>query len=570
MATKTTYTGGQSMPALGTPQYNASVSSPISTQSASIAKSISSSNPAASAPQYVNPTTGTISKNLQNFNAGIANGVSGTPTGIDENTAQPSGEIGTGTPAPYSGVSLVDALNQAGQPSDFASRKALATSQGISNYTGTAEQNTSLLNQYKQGLALANQSGVVSPSGQGAGASGVTQFMNASTPEGQYDMSNVNTVLETEPIYAEILDSFAELMSPEKQTQSLVEQYQSLVKTSGLEGINAQLINTQKIIENTESDIRSEITAVSGFSTNSQILAMSSARNKVLIQNYNGLLATRDSIQEQIQTTLQLSQEDRKMANDRIAQQLDLGFKIMDYRDKFVRNSQENYNNIVAQVGYDGLLTATNNDPYYISLVERSLNLAPGGLSQLAQQATLKQQSEARLAERESRLSGGVSSGSSGGGITITDGNIEEQIANLKLSTAQKSDLVDIQTLGTQIADLENLAADGILEGIGGLYTGSAKQFAFKNFSIGSEEGGQVRTIIGNIKGQIAKLRGGTSFTANEEKLLDSYVPGINETTKSVLNKIQSLKSFLQSKQDAIISVGGGISGGSNDPLQVR
>ncbi|TXG77122.1 hypothetical protein E6Q11_03355, partial [Candidatus Dojkabacteria bacterium] len=41
--------------------------------------------------------------------------------------------------------SIVDYLKSTGQASDFASRSKLATSNNISNYTGTAEQNTQLL-----------------------------------------------------------------------------------------------------------------------------------------------------------------------------------------------------------------------------------------------------------------------------------------------------------------------------------------------------------------------------------------------------------------------------------------
>lgn len=46
----------------------------------------------------------------------------------------------------YTGTSIVDYLKSVGQASDYATRKTLATSKGISNYSGTAEQNTQLLN----------------------------------------------------------------------------------------------------------------------------------------------------------------------------------------------------------------------------------------------------------------------------------------------------------------------------------------------------------------------------------------------------------------------------------------
>ena len=46
----------------------------------------------------------------------------------------------------YNGVSIVDGLNSVGYNSSYSSRKELATKLGIANYTGTAEQNTQMLN----------------------------------------------------------------------------------------------------------------------------------------------------------------------------------------------------------------------------------------------------------------------------------------------------------------------------------------------------------------------------------------------------------------------------------------
>lgn len=45
----------------------------------------------------------------------------------------------------YRGNSIVDGLNSVGYDSSFTSRKELATRLGISNYTGTAEQNTKMI-----------------------------------------------------------------------------------------------------------------------------------------------------------------------------------------------------------------------------------------------------------------------------------------------------------------------------------------------------------------------------------------------------------------------------------------
>ena len=54
----------------------------------------------------------------------------------------------------YSGRSLVDGLRSIGANSSFDYRKVLAIKNGISNYTGTYNQNATLLNLLKQGKLI--------------------------------------------------------------------------------------------------------------------------------------------------------------------------------------------------------------------------------------------------------------------------------------------------------------------------------------------------------------------------------------------------------------------------------
>lgn len=54
----------------------------------------------------------------------------------------------------YKGSSIVDALNEIGVDSSYANRKQLAQKNGIANYTGTAAQNTELLNKLKKGILI--------------------------------------------------------------------------------------------------------------------------------------------------------------------------------------------------------------------------------------------------------------------------------------------------------------------------------------------------------------------------------------------------------------------------------
>lgn len=55
----------------------------------------------------------------------------------------------------YKGYSIVDGLNQIGVDSSYGYRSKLAKANGISNYQGTAEQNTKLLDLLKKGKLIA-------------------------------------------------------------------------------------------------------------------------------------------------------------------------------------------------------------------------------------------------------------------------------------------------------------------------------------------------------------------------------------------------------------------------------
>lgn len=67
--------------------------------------------------------------------------------GVSENVSKPSSTSASASASAstYTGNSIVDYLNSLGKASDFATRKQLAALYDIPNYTGTAAQNTKLL-----------------------------------------------------------------------------------------------------------------------------------------------------------------------------------------------------------------------------------------------------------------------------------------------------------------------------------------------------------------------------------------------------------------------------------------
>jgi hypothetical protein len=119
-----------------------------------------------------------------------------------------------------------------------------------------------------------------------------------------------------------------------------------------------------------------------------------------------------------------------------------------------------------------------------------------------------------------------------------------------KLSAGQQQDNENMATVNSLIDEVLNYNSDGLLEGVGGLGQGSVGQFFSNNLGTGSEESRQVRSLVGNIRGTIAKLRGGTSFTASEEALLNQYVPTINESPASIVSKLNGLKKFIALKKE--------------------
>lgn len=124
-------------------------------------------------------------------------------------------------------------------------------------------------------------------------------------------------------------------------------------------------------------------------------------------------------------------------------------------------------------------------------------------------------------------------------------------LQNVKLSTSQQEDIASMTTVKSLIDDVLGNQKNGVLPGIGyklGTLKGIGAQLGF-----GTEDEKSVRANIGNIRGTIAKLRGGTSFTTNEEKLLNTYTPNIDDSSNVAISKLSQLKSFIDKKNRDLI-----------------
>ena len=106
----------------------------------------------------ISKTLQSVNKTLTTFNSSVNNLTSttskkNTSKSTKKSTSKSSSKKVTDTykKASYKGSSIVDGLNSIGVTSSFANRKKIAKANGITNYTGTAKQNTTLLNKLKAG-----------------------------------------------------------------------------------------------------------------------------------------------------------------------------------------------------------------------------------------------------------------------------------------------------------------------------------------------------------------------------------------------------------------------------------
>lgn len=190
-----------------------------------------------------------------------------------------------------------------------------------------------VLSSYQQGHAATKASGINPPQDAGTGMSDATKTAASATtytspPEVQ------DAVAKATQKYT---DDYAKAMSSQDQNKSLVQQYQDLSTQLGIPALNTQLMNMKNVIDGTEDDIRNEVTKAGGFATDSQVLAMTNARNKTMIQNYNNLLQTKSDAMTQLTTLSGLAAQDKQFA----AAQLDRQLNFDQQQITFATNAQK-------------------------------------------------------------------------------------------------------------------------------------------------------------------------------------------------------------------------------------
>ena len=127
----------------------------------------------------------------------------------------------------YKGNSIVDYLKSVGVNSSMANRKKIAENAGIKNYTGTASQNTKLLNDMRSGKITTS------------GAPKAAQSSTSTTTSSKSSTSAPAPTLSAEQQQAELM-----LNNPRQSLDSIINQIQAAVGTTKDNYIRPDLIDT--------------------------------------------------------------------------------------------------------------------------------------------------------------------------------------------------------------------------------------------------------------------------------------------------------------------------------------
>lgn len=326
-----------------------------------------------------NASSGLTGSQLTQYNQLLAAGASEESALNAARLVQEGGQTTSGGQAIKPTGSVVDTLKMAGQDSSFAARQQLALQYGIQSYQGTAAQNIELEKKFTE--AYNQLKGGGSPQSPAEARNALSSYFeeekNTTDPTKQF----MDTYSSMNPMEAQIFDQMSQLLDSKQNQQSLREIYEQEVADQGIEGLNIELADLNRIMEGTDDDIRSEITAAGGFATESQVQAMAGARNKVLLRKAQYLSDVISSKNDYVSNIMALTEADRKQVSEDLDRKLGITQMLYTMTNNMQNRAQENMQNLVEAVGYEGLIALAKGNPSAESQIESTLGLPYGALS---------------------------------------------------------------------------------------------------------------------------------------------------------------------------------------------
>lgn len=249
------------------------------------------------------------------------------------------------------------------------------------------------------------------------------------------DIQNA-TQNSTDPVFGALSSSFAPIMqslsqvlqninNPALSAVSLQQEYNDLAQKNNLPGMQSELLNMQRVMTGTESDIRDEITKSGGSATESQVLGLTAARNKVIMKQYSTLASQYQAAQTNVQNMMQYASQDQQTNMQREQMTASITTSMASVESQMMQMGMTMQNNArsaiqynVTQMGYKGLAQSAQGNPNVLNYYENILGLAPGTLGNPASLAAMDTYKDQQLQINNYKAAISAFTAGYGGGVT--------------------------------------------------------------------------------------------------------------------------------------------------------
>lgn len=306
-----------------------------------------------------------------------------TSTNTPVNTSQPNPATVNATPYTVKAGDTLSGIAQAQGMStaDLLKNNPLITNPNKINTGQSLNLGTQSASQ--QGFNAAQASGTAAPQDAGSAMGQTKSFMPASnnaqeTPPAVQNYFNP----ATNPSIADQIQQIQDAISPPATRDSLNNAIGKLQSDqTELSSEKLELMNIKNVMAGSEQDIRDEITKAGGFATNSQVLALTTARNQTLLQQETQLTDQLQTQQDTVANDTTLVGQEKDMANTEASQRMGIL--------NFLQTNQTNQQNaarsaIDTLIKTPGGLQAYASSPAQAAYAEQVMGYAPGTIAQLA------------------------------------------------------------------------------------------------------------------------------------------------------------------------------------------
>lgn len=325
------------------------------------------------------------------------------------------GGVGPVTNQPAPTITQMMNTPQMNTPAEFAAKYGTAAT--------TPDQTTATADKYNAAFNAVKNT--APPSNKGEALPAVTAAVAQNTPETTPNPQAqfMDAYAGMNPVVKTMYDNIQTLLSSQSTRTSLVDEFTKLNTDQGLPADKLALMNIDNVMKGTEDDIRNEITKAGGFATNSQVMALTASRNKVLMTQATALQDQITSKEDYVKQIMTLTQADYASADKQVSDQLGLDEKVADMQINLDNAATDNYFKMLGLQQTADAAQTTQNDKTLTSLggdytafastvpdglkgkVESLMGLAPGTLSNKDELAyltasSLKQQQLAQTGQK--------------------------------------------------------------------------------------------------------------------------------------------------------------------------